>query len=258
MKRVVFALSFLALGLAGCDREAAPSAAEGETSVAEAACPDDGARFPITGVCEGRAVNYLRQDTPPRDPPGDQFGPDCSWVTAETGFGPEQAVLYRALRCGETTTTLEFGGGSHSAALTIASSAIGGTPGVQVVQVFPLSSDMPPEATILAQATDLSAEEQAKCGVLPTGVSGWPADSLWITYGPEDAAALPTDQPNAVCGALGRNDNESNYWMVFGGYAWFFTLGQEELGVDAGSLTLMTQGADGTWAAANGTWLEEE
>ncbi|MGE3142508.1 MAG: hypothetical protein AB7L65_04250 [Hyphomonadaceae bacterium] len=233
--------------LAACSPStgAAPKAA---ADMAQGACPDDGARLPVTHLCLGRVANYLE---PARLAPGMALeGPaaHCSWTFNETAVGDgSEAILYRAMTCDGVTTTLEYAGGAHSASLSYAASALGNEAGREVVRLF-VSDPADPQAVIRYMINGLPRAERRKCEVRPAGIDGWPSDALVIAYNAQAAAALPQDQPNAVCGEYGLNEDEAAFWLVRDGYAYFFQLGQDGLDFDPNSVTLFKRAADGSWA----------
>lgn len=92
--------------------------------------------------------------------------------------------------------------------------------------------------------------ERAKCSVQPANVSGWPKDALVVQFSEADRTALPMDEPVSMCGPYGRDEDTGAFWRIFGGYAWFFSLGQDTPDFDPDSFMPFTKGADGAWAPA--------
>lgn len=226
----------------------AAAAAADAGSGSDEPCPDDGPRFPGTAICKGRVSSYFDPNNLPTDvatPAG------CEWDFNETMLTTEsEALLYRALSCKGVTTKLAYGGGAHSVELTYETSALFGadTKGQKLVQMF-VSDPADPYAVILSLREGLSPEESAKCVVKKAALDGWPADALVMTYNDEAAKTLATDEPNAVCGEFGLDEDTQNYWLVRQGFAYFFTLGQEDSDIDPGSFTYITKDADGSWGA---------
>jgi hypothetical protein len=231
------ALSF-AIGMiaAACSNPSGAADGARQSGAPATACPDDGARLPVTGLCAGRAVNYLNIVEYERYLPE-----GCEWVVEETPFATD-VLLYRAAKCAGQVTKLEFAGGAHMAQLT----ATGGIS--HTISVVP--ADMAdPNAAVLATALPSieDAAERARCKVRKAPDFG-PPDALVVDdVTPEDAAQPEEDGPRSACGPYGYNGDEASYWRVFQGYAWFFQMGQEGAYVDPGSFTLMRRGADGDW-----------
>lgn len=278
MKRATLALALgLSLALAACGKDSANTSVAAETSAAatettgsaetttatasdaatettvaatDAAatepCPDDGPRFPGTGLCTGRISNYID----PARLPEINAPEGCEWTFNETMM-IDQALIYRALSCKGVTTQLEFSAGAQTADLTYVTSALGyeNTEAFPLVKVF-VSDPAAPQAVIASLKNDLPAEEQAKCIVRSANIDGWPTDAVVLAYNDADTATLPTDEPNAVCGPYGLDEDTQNYWIVRNGYAFFFQLGQDDTDIDPGSFTVLTKYADGTWGEA--------
>jgi hypothetical protein len=62
-------------------------------------------------------------------------------------------------------------------------------------------------------------------------------------------AKLPKDEPAAVCGDHGLNEDETRYWRIKQGLAWFFQLGPLEPDFDPASVTVIAKTTDGAWGA---------
>lgn len=228
---------------------AAPDAISARPEAAP--CPDDGPRLAVTGICAGRAVNYvdpaigLATETPD----------GCTWSFTETPLpNGEEAIVYRVLTCKGVTTAFEFGAGAHSAALTYTASAlfggqvVGDEP-IEPVRIF-LVDPADPQKVIRDLVENAPEAERAKCSVQAANVAGWPSDALVIQFSQADRAKLPTDEPVSMCGPYGRDEGAAAFWRIFGGYAWFFTLGQDTPDFDPGSFMLFRKGADGVWSPA--------
>lgn len=254
MNRTVM-LCGAALLLASCGGQAAPAgqqaaAPEVISPKPEAApCPDDGPRFAVTGLCTGRISNYL-------DPAIGLISetPDgCDWSFTEMAFpGEEEALIYRALTCKGVATRLELHGGAHSAALGYAASALFGEQALAVepVRLF-VSDPADPQKVIRDLFEGIPAAERAKCSIQPLGVQGEPSDALVIQYSEADRSKLPMDEPITMCGEFGRDEDSASFWRVFGGYAWFFQLGQDTPDFDPGSFMVFKKDAAGAWNIVN-------
>lgn len=241
------AAAALAVLLAGGCGEAPGVKAQGAARKAVAgSCADDGDRLPLTGLCAGRAVNYLNMDSSasPEAPEG------CEWKVMETQF-VEDVLLYRGLKCEAGETRLEFAGGAGRAELSLVNSAFLGAvddPPVYV-QVYTVEGDPLAGVTARALASIENPAEAAGCAARNAGLEGWPTDALVVDVSPQEAAKAPANEPRAACGPLGLNEDEMSFWRVLHGYGWFFQLGQDAVEIDPGSLTLMTRQPDGSWGA---------
>jgi hypothetical protein len=239
------------------------------------ACPDDGARLSITGLCQGRAVNYFDPERLASLGGVEGDLPEgCGWVTNETATpNPDEAILYQALSCNGKTTHLEFSGGGRGASLGYGTSGFfenvpkAGEEGSELVRLFPLEGNGDPKAMILAMAKGMAAEEKAKpaeiaaCEMRPMGAP-FPADTFVVDV--SDAYKKTNklgdydgrkDGPDAgayaVCGSYGFTTDGRRFWMIRDGYAWFVDQGQDMPDFDSSSLSVFRKGADGVWAPAS-------
>ena len=247
MSRILAACAVLAFTVA-CT-PSAPKTDTRDTAASESACPDDGPRLPITGICAGRAVAYFDPGVAPAEATDlAELGADCAWAVNETAMGVEdEAIIYRALRCKGVTAKLAYAGGARSASLELAASALGAAPGTELVRIF-TSDPKDPQASIRYLIADAPAAERPKCEVQSAGHPGWPKDALVIGYKSAFQGALKKDEPNAVCGAFGLDEDSQRFWRIQQGYAWFFELGQDPAEIDPAAIMLFRKGADGTWA----------
>lgn len=202
-------------------------------------CPDDGPRLPGTGICQGRAINYLENIS--TDIP---LLSGCDWVVNEAALPGGDYLLYRAAQCGTLTTTLAFWGDATSANLVITKSATSkGEPGGNVARVFALTHASPQEDILKHALKELHDPADAdKCYVRkPRPESGFPRGAYLVDYTPEFREKLPESEANWVCGNFGLNDDNLTFWRVFGGSAWFFDMGQGAWwDFDPGSLMVLT------------------
>lgn len=242
----------LAAGLVAC-KPKAPNTSETATNQpaatnVSAPCPDDGPRLPGTGICKGRSLAYLEPggDTPP--------APDgCTWDVNEAMIGTDQAILYQALQCKGVTTKLAASLGAHSATLTRERSGlytIAGEPET-VVELFNLPEGDPKLGLLELVAGNVSEKEAKDCALVPANLEGWPKDALVYTLKPEARAKLPANEPVSACGRFGRDEDESLFWRISQNRAWFFSLGQDGVDFDPGSITLIEKTAEGGWGAVS-------
>lgn len=219
--------------------DAAPVAVDGGAS-----CPDDGPRLPGTGVCQGRALAYLDDPKGAREP---VLPAGCTWTVNETMLPGDEALLYRAATCNGVTTRLDYAGGAHSASISYGTSAVFGeaVEGSEVIRLFGVDPD--PQGALKDMIAKLPARERASCVIQPAGVDLWPSDALVIGPTAAARARMPKDEPLSACGDFGLNEDETRYWRIKQGLAWFFELGQEETDFDPASTTVIAKGADGAW-----------
>lgn len=246
-KQFVWLAPAMLLLAAGCEKSE-PAAVEVAAAPAAETCPDDGPRLALTGVCAGRAVNYMNPETI-----GAFSAPeDCDWTTAETAFpGEGEVLIYQAASCGGVTTKLEFRGGAHSAALGYEASALyadATSVDVEPVRIFG-DGERDPMLVFEELKEAIPEAERATCEVRPAGIDGWPSDALVIAPTAAVRATLPQDEPISACGEFGLDEDSQRFWRVSQGYAWFFDLGQDSVDFDPGSLTIMLKGPDGSWSA---------
>lgn len=237
---------------AACGGPSAPvdeaAAGAAPAPAGESACPDDGARLPVTGICAGRASAYL-------DPSVELIAdtPDgCTWGFTELPFPlGDEALVYRALSCNGVTTALQFHGGARSAALGYAASALYAPdlPDSEPVRIF-VSDPADPQKVLRDLFEGIPEAERARCQIRPLTLSGAPADALVIEYSDAERAREPMDEPITMCGEFGRDEDAASFWRIFGGYAWFFSLGQDITDFDPNSFMMFRKAADGSWSPA--------
>jgi len=213
-------------------------------------CPDDGGRLPITGLCSGRAVNYL--NTAGGDPLEAPEG--CNWIVQETRFA-QDVLLYRALKCGAKATRLTFSSGAGLAELAYETAAYGDVENALKGQVLVRVTGSDPAdrtADLLRVARDAIDDpaEKAGCSVRNAGIDGWPEDALVVDVSKAEAEKVGADGPRTACGPFGLDEDSTSYWRVFQGHSWFFQLGQDAAQIDPGSFTLMRKGKNGAWSQA--------
>lgn len=241
--------TLLLMGCGDFAKERSAVATEGRKGAAGGeACPGDGGRLPITGICAGRAVNYLNTagGKPPEAPEG------CEWVVQETRFA-DSVLLYRATKCGRKTTRLAFAGGAGMAELSYDAAAYGDAENALKGQVLVRVASMDPAdktANVLwtARGSIDDPAEKAACRVRNAGIDGWPDDALVVdNLSASEAAAIANEGPRTACGPFGLDEDSSTFWRVFQEQSWFFQLGQDAWQIDPGSFTLLRQGKEGEW-----------
>jgi len=247
MSRSIFAAAFALAALAAACSPQAAKPADAPTDVASSGCADDGVRLPGTGICAGRAVNYLENPLP--DPPAPE---GCTWTFNEAVLADAEALIYRAMTCKGVTTKLAFSAGARSASIDYEKSALFGDTAVgeTVVRLFTLD-ETDPRAGLLRMVKEgvENKEERAACELQDASFADWPAGALVVDVNAAYKAKkkITDAEPRTACGPLGIDTNESTYWLIKQGYAWKFDLGQEQLDIDPRTMTLMRKGADGAW-----------
>jgi hypothetical protein len=252
-------LSMVALSACAPGTSDAPSPVVAEVKSAATAnvepCADDGPRFEGTGLCIGRAINYI---DPAHLLSDSDLPASCSWELNQTLLPIDEALLYQAVACNGKKTELEFRDGAHMAALAIAQSGLfDNVPeDYEPVKIVSLLEITDPQARILAFARDgvENAEEAAACEVRPLGGDA-PADWLVVdvnaTYKEKYRLAEGSEpgEGYAVCGPAGYTSDATRFWRITGGYAFLFDFGQDMADFNAGSLTVIAKDANGNWAA---------
>lgn len=209
-------------------------------------CPDDGPILPGTGICAGRAVNYMNiaGGEAPNIPD------HCKWTANETAFAGDY-LLYMAATCDDKKAALEFSGGAHFSDLTLAWSAVGSEAMNDTVLIRVTGADMSnPHQNILHYARESidNAAESANCSVRNAGLDGWPEDALIVDISAEKAALETEGGPRSACGPFGLNEGETAYWRVFQGFSWWFQFSQDAYqDIDPRSLTLLKPDGNGGW-----------
>jgi len=240
--------AFAFLGPACSPPPAKSVAAPAPAPAASSGCADDGVRLPVTGICAGRAANYL--DNLPSDPPT----PDgCAWTFNEAGLGDAEALLYRAMTCKGVTTRLAFSAGARGASVEYEKSALFGDAAVgkTAVRLFTLDEKDPRGGLLrLVQEGVEDKAERAACALRAAGFKDWPDGALVVDVNDAYKARrkINDDEPRTACGPLGLDTDQMSYWLIKQGYAWKFDLGQEETDFDPRTLTLMRKGPDGAWS----------
>lgn len=214
----------------------------------DAGCADS---LSVTGWCPSQVAEAV---DPARATDGVALeGPaaQCSWTMQDVGIGDGgEAVVYRAMTCNGVTTAFEYAGGAHSASLNYRTSALGHPSGAEAVRIFTADAANSRQA-LESLIAALPAAERARCEVQPANIAGWPSDALVIGYNAAAARTLPTDQPNAVCGDYGRDDNAAKFWLIRDGYAFFFNLGQDGVDFEPNSFTVFRRNPEGVWGPAS-------
>lgn len=227
------------------------AAAKPAAASAPAGCPD---KLPGTGLCPAEAAALIGGAKPSQEAFSEPYQ-NCSWAINETPFAGDY-LLYYAAECKGRKSLLDYAGGAHFAELTVVESAFAegeftppDAPLVRVAGTEPGD----PEGSVLARAR-AAIEDPARaamCKAQSGAEFGYPADSIVVDVGPEDAAKLSEDERmSGACGPFGAGDS-ARFWRVFQSFSWFFDLGQDAFqDIDAASLTLVTSDGKGGWKKA--------
>ncbi len=253
MRRIMMLGVAASLMVAGCGsptEEQGASETVAETAVVSATtpaspCADDGPRLALTGLCEGRAINYLNMDTSASPEPAE----GCEWKVMETQF-VDDVLLYRGLQCGARETKLEFAGGAHRAELLLTDSAYGpiAEPSA-MVSVYVIEGDALTGVTQRALEGIETKAEAEGCAAKFAKQEFWPSDAIVVDIPAAKVTTDAADGPRTACGPLGLDEDSSAFWRVAQGFGYFFNLGQDAFEIDPGSFTMMTKAADGGWKA---------
>lgn len=248
MRKILVLLPLCLAVISGCSKAPKGEAAKDATSQSQSVaavepCPDDGPRLPGSGVCQGRAVNYLNFDAGPRP----EAPEGCEWIVNETELAGGEYLLYLAAKCADKVTKLDYAGGAHMAVLSYDTTAIGGEEMKGTEVAYILSAEPDPKTAILNHAREVmdNKAEAAKCSVRPANIEGWPADAFVVDVSAAEAAKFPKDEVRSACGKYGLDEDSQRFWRAFGGFTWFFELGQDVPLVDAGSFTIYTPNSAG-------------
>jgi hypothetical protein len=106
------------------------------------------------------------------------------------------------------------------------------------------------DAAILrhARAAMDAKTKSAACAVRPANDPNLPADAKVVDVSAAEAAKAPKDEPRTACGKYGLDEDAQVFWRAFQGFAWYFDLGQEQIEIDPGSLTIVTKDESGNWS----------
>lgn len=236
----------LSLSLMGCGGGADDKTASGADKTADAGCADDGERLKLTGLCKGRAVNYMNMDASASPEAAD----GCEWQVMEAALPADEVLLYRGLVCGTKTAELEVAAGAERAELKLVKSAMSDEMPEPFTIGYMYTAEGDPAQAITQRARSVIEDlaEAAKCNARPAGIEGWPKDAMVVDTDPKGSTSADGD-PVAVCGDLGYFDEGFRFWRAAQGYAWFFDFGQDYAEIDPGSLTIVAKDAEGTWGA---------
>jgi hypothetical protein len=163
-------------------------------------------------------------------------------------------VLYLAASCANgNVTTLDYSGGAHKAELTFAvSGPVGGPEKHKIIEIHGMD-EKNPHAALLRAAREAIADraEAGKCSVRPARINTFPSDALVVDVSPEQAAKARKDEPRTACGRYGLDEHTQRFWRVFQNFSWFFELGQDDMDIDPGSLTMISRDGKGNWVRTN-------
>jgi outer membrane murein-binding lipoprotein Lpp len=257
MRKLTIAALVAGTLLAGCTPAKVPTTSNAQTenaasnaqteSVAPAsktaeACPNDGLRLPLSGVCQSGGENYLKLSKGPR--PLARKG--CEWVVNEAAMPANEVLLYLAAKCQDKTATLEFSGGARAAEVSIVSSSMAGDlaegKGILIARVYTADGSNP-QASVLGRVRDGIEDEaqRAKCVVSPAKRDDWPGDAILVD---DPTANRPAGKlVTSMCGPYGYSTDSSAFWRILGDFAWYFDLGQSFWEVDPGSFTIVKAAA---------------
>lgn len=225
-----------------------PSAASQPVAAPVSDCPDDGPRFPGSGICQGRAVNYMSRYPEPAPYPL-TAGQACQWVLRESALpGGDSFLLYFAAQCGQKTSELEFSATNHFGALTIVRSAYD-TPPRPVAEIYAGHGKGASGIIQRAKEWSQSAGEMAGCFVVKTGTD--PLQFQVDNVDPAQSQAMASDGPRAACGPRGLEQDSPNFWTMIGDELWYLSPSHEAYeDIHMPSLTVLTKDGSGGYVAS--------
>ncbi|MEY8880904.1 hypothetical protein [Donghicola sp. XS_ASV15] len=230
-------------GVEWTDPDLAPQAAIEPVSE----CPDEGPRFAGSGVCQGRAVNYLSRY--PEEPPFALPGQSCRWVLREAALpGGDRFLLYFAAQCDQKTAKLDVSASNRFAELTVSESAYDIPPRV-LAEIY--ASHGKGASGILQRAKEWSQTpaEMSGCFVVQTGTD--PVQYQVDNVSPAQSKAMMNDGPRGACGPRGLDQDSPSFWTVIGDELWYLTPSHEAYkDIHVPSLTVLTQDGSGGYVAS--------
>lgn len=200
-------------------------------------CPSEGPSLPLSGVCQGRGVNYLEFED------GDEpiLLENCEWKLNEARMPNGDFLFYMATSCGDYLSKLEISAGAQSSNVNLVNSAM--SEGASLGKLFTLApmNAADPFGSILTftQKAMSNQSEAKKCRVVYENNHN---DNLVVdNVDPNEAARLISDGPRYACGPYGVNQESNTYWRVISGYIWHFDWGQDAyLDIDPRSITVVS------------------
>ena len=227
-------------GLERCYADAIGGASNAQPAGGHSAdCPDDGPRLPGSGLCKGRAVNYLDYTHT------SSLGPDgCDWVVNETALPDGDFLLYQALQCGSQVATLEFHAGPHAADLMMTTSAMSGSqlnPPSPVARVFATHGGSAQDVIMMQAQSAMSQPDQAKrCEVrMSTAEENLEENVYVVDLKPEFKFGAATPQVSP-CGDFGLRQDSLAFWRVIGDWVWFIDMGLGFWEINPQSMVVLT------------------
>jgi hypothetical protein len=246
MRKTWMLAGALSLALTGCGGGADDKEGKGADRTADAGCADDGEKLALTGLCKGRAVNYMNMEASasPQAPDG------CEWQVMEAALPADEVLLYRGLVCGKKAAQIEIAGGAERAEVKLVRSAMSDAMPEPFAIGYLYTAEGEPAKAITQRARSVIEDpaEAAKCNARPANIEGWPKDAFVVDTDPKGSNTAD-GSPVAVCGDLGYFDEGFRFWRAAQGYAWFFDFGQDLAEIDPASLTIVAKDADGQWGA---------
>jgi hypothetical protein len=167
----------------------------------------------------------------------------CEWAINQTPMPGARVLLYMAAKCGGKSRTLVHTAKPEGSYFH---SEEGSTVSVEMRPIANESGD----AAILrhARAAMDAKTKSAACAVRPANDPNLPADAKVVDVSAAEAAKAPKDEPRTACGKYGLDEDAQVFWRAFQGFAWYFDLGQEQIEIDPGSLTIVTKDESGNWS----------
>lgn len=223
-------------------------------------CPDDGPRLAKTGLCVGRAVNYM--NIAAGDPP--YLPKNCDWVVNETQAAAGEYLLYLAARCSleggiGKPATLEFKAGAKFAEVDIVWSGLTNqTHTERLALVGSAAKDL--HQNIMAHVLSdfaKTGEDIGSCHVVNNTNAFYAKDALVVQLSDTDMDKLAKNEPAQVCGTYGLDQENAYFWRVFQGTSWFITMNQDvHQEIDPRSFTFIEPDGNGGWQTIEAEFFE--
>jgi len=195
----------------------------------------------LTKLCQQQANALLLGGGADEAPPE-----GCTWTVNEAQVLDNAALLYRALRCGNRTTQLEFTPGARAGSFDMVSSPFGELEEPETIAKMFAAAGPDPRSAILEAALRAIDDpaERSRCKVrLLNGDVASPPDALVV----DEVPTPPSDEVRSACGEFGFDGGSQAYWRLSQEVAWFFSLGNDTPPVDAQSFTLISRDGAGRW-----------
>lgn len=223
-------------------------------------CPDDGPRLAKTGLCVGRAVNYM--NIAAGDPP--YLPKNCGWVVNEAKAAAGEYLLYLAAQCSleggmGKPAALNFQVGAKFAEVDIVWSGLTNQTHTERLALVGSATKDPHQNIMGHVLSDFTktGEDIGSCHVVAAPDLYFAKDTMVVRLNDADMAKLPNDEPAQVCGTYGLDQDNAYFWRVFQGTSWFITMNQDaHQEIDPRSFTFIEPDGNGGWQTIEAEFFE--